>query len=116
MVEGLEQVHQWRVDTNDTFYFNWLLEIDRAFQTPFNVDHASMAALEISPDLPPHELAANLRQLFSGIVAGNVKPQGVRAISHFGTFEISSDRKSMSALEALWQSIVNINRTNVYGR
>ena len=115
MVEGLERVHQWRMDTNDTFYFNWLLEIDQAFQAPFNVDHAAMAALDISPDLPPHELAANLRQLFSGIVAGNVKPQGVRAIRRFGPFEISGDRTILRALDELLQRFVTQHRMKLPG-
>ena len=39
-----------------------------------------MAALELRRDQPPHELAANLRRAFSGIVAGNVKEQGIAAI------------------------------------
>lgn len=110
MAEGMKAVRQWRVDTNDAFYFNWQLKTEPAFQEPFEVSHESMAALDISPDLPTHEMAANLRRLFSGIVTGNVKPQGLRAIRELGSFEIHGDRDILAALDELLKRFVAQHR------
>src|SRR6056297_642197 len=61
MKSGLETVRDWRVETKDAFYFNWMLNIEPQFQVPFEATHEAVAALPISRDLPRHELAANLR-------------------------------------------------------
>ncbi len=74
-----------------------------------------MAALEISRDLPIHELAANLRRAFSGIVAGNVKPEGLRAIRKHGNFEIQGERDIMQSLDALLAGFVADNRMKLPG-
>ena len=115
MAKGMEKVRQFRVETDDAFYFNWMLEIDKAFQIPFHANHENMAALEISRDLPLHELAANLRRAFSGIVAGNVKPEGLRAIREYGNFEIRGDRDIMQSLDSLLSGFVADNRMKIPG-
>ncbi len=115
MAKGMEKVRQFRVETHDAFYFNWMLEIDKAFQIPFQANHENMAALEISRDLPMHELAANLRRAFSGIVAGNVKPEGLRAIREHGNFEIRGDREIMQSLDSLLSGFVADNRMKIPG-
>jgi len=38
-----------------------------------------MASLNLTREQPLHHLAANLRRAFSGIVAGNVKENGIRS-------------------------------------
>ncbi len=115
MARGMETVRQFRVETHDAFYFNWMLEIEKIFQIPFRPNHENMAALEISRDLPIHELAANLRRAFSGIVAGNVKPDGLRAIREHGNFEIQGERKIMRSLDELLTAFVADNRMKLPG-
>lgn len=115
MAEGMKRVRQWRVETNDAFYYNWQLNIDRAFQQPFTATHEAMASLEISQDLPGHELAANLRRVFSGIVTGNVKPQGIRAIREQGPFEIRGERAIMRSLDNLLKRFVAQHRMKLPG-
>ncbi|NDY96663.1 nucleotide 5'-monophosphate nucleosidase PpnN [Wenzhouxiangella limi] len=115
MSAGIDQVRDWRVEANDAFYFNWLLEIQPEFQQPFEATHEAMAALEISRDLPSHHLAANLRRVFSGIVAGNVKPNGVRAIRERGPFEIRGESDIMDALDQLLRRFVAQNRMKLPG-
>ncbi len=80
MSEGLKAVKQFRRERNDAFHFNWLLKIEDGFQHPFDPTHENMASLQLTRDVPPHLLAANLRRAFSGIVAGNVKDKGIRRI------------------------------------
>ncbi len=115
MARGMEKVRQFRVETHDAFYFNWMLEIEEEFQIPFQATHENMASLEISRDLPIHELAANLRRAFSGIVAGNVKPEGLRAIREHGNFEIRGERNIMQSLDALLSGFVADNRMKIPG-
>lgn len=115
MAEGMDRVRDWRVETKDAFYFNWLLKVDHAFQQPFYATHEAMAKLEISRDLPTHELAANLRRVFSGIVTGNVKPHGMCAIREQGPFEIRGEPAIMEALDALLTGFVAQNRMKLPG-
>jgi hypothetical protein len=91
------------------------MTIDPEFQKPFEPTHASMASLKINRDLPVHELAANLRRAFSGIVAGNVKPNGVRAIREHGPFQIQGEPEIMTALDQLLQRFVDQNRMKLPG-
>ena len=63
------------------------------------------AALELHRDQPVHLLAANLRRAFSGIVAGNVKEYGIRAIERHGPFELRGDRAIVGALDKLLRCI-----------
>ena len=115
MVQGLEEVRQYRRTMKDAYYFNWLLEIDEPFQIPFEPTHAAMAALEISRDLPIHELAANLRRAFSGIVAGNVKPGTLESIRENGIFEINGDAAIMNSMDGLLSSFVADHRMKLPG-
>jgi hypothetical protein len=115
MAEGMAQVKQWRVEANDAFYYNWLLTIDPEFQHPFEPTHEAMAGLEIASDLPVHRLAANLRRVFSGIVAGNVKPSGVAAVREHGPFEIQGEAGIMEALDRLLAAFVKDHRMKLPG-
>ena len=115
MKDGLEKVRKYRIRTNDAFYFNWLLKVDEPFQIPFEPTHENMRALELSRDLPTHVLACNLRKMFSGIVAGNVKPEGVRAIREKGPFEIRGDADIMEPLDALLANFVRDHRMKLPG-
>ena len=54
---------------------------------PFEPSHENMANLKLYPDQPVEVLAADLRRAFSGIVAGNVKEVGIRAIEEFGPYK-----------------------------
>ena len=73
---------------NDSYNYNWLLRIPYEFQQPFAVSHASMRALALRREQPAHRLAANLRRAFSGIVAGNVKEDGVAAIERLRSLPV----------------------------
>jgi predicted Rossmann-fold nucleotide-binding protein len=115
MAKGMSKVRKYRIANNDAFYYNWLLTIDESFQIPFEPTHENMRALEIRRDLPLHVLASNLRKMFSGIVAGNVKPDGLRAIREHGPFEISGDPEIMESLDALLTSFVVNDRMKMPG-
>ncbi|BDM22190.1 nucleotide 5'-monophosphate nucleosidase PpnN [Pseudomonas sp. NPDC089428] len=115
MVEGLKEVKQFRRERNDAFHFNWLLKIDEGFQHPFDPTHANMAELALRRDLPAHELAANLRRAFSGIVAGNVKDKGIRLIEEHGPYQIRGDAAVLEPLGRLLQAFVDQHRMKLPG-
>ncbi|WP_271408786.1 nucleotide 5'-monophosphate nucleosidase PpnN [Pseudomonas sp. Q1-7] len=115
MAQGLKAVKQFRRERNDAFHFNWLLKIDERFQHPFEPTHENMASLDLSRSLPPHELAANLRRAFSGIVAGNVKDKGIRLIEQHGPYEIHGDAAVMRPLDELLQAFVRQHRMKLPG-
>ena len=101
---------------DDAPYFNWRLTIDPGYQLPFIATHENIAALELSRDLPPHVLAANLRRVFSGIVAGNVKEAGMAAIEAHGPFQIRGEQIIMTALDELLTNFVQQHRMRLPGR
>jgi len=113
--QGIEVVRDHRVETHDAFFFNWELNIDLPFQQHFEATHAAMAALDLHRGRAPHELAADMRRAFSGIVAGNVKEEGMRQIEKNGPYEIHGDPEFMHALDTLLQSFVAQQRMKLPG-
>jgi hypothetical protein len=113
--KGIRDVRHYRLHNQDAFFFNWALTIEHAFQQPFRPTHANMAALNLHRDQPHHLLAADLRRAFSGIVAGNVKEDGVRAIAAHGPFVIDGDHEIMRALDKLLASFVAQQRMKLPG-
>ena len=81
----------------------------------YPASHRAMAELEIDRGLPLHELAANLRRAFSGIVAGNVKPEGIRRIREHGLFEIRGEPELMASLDELLTGFARDNRMKLPG-
>jgi predicted Rossmann-fold nucleotide-binding protein len=115
MVKGVRKVREQRMASKDAFFFNWSLRVPTDFQHPFHPTHEAMAALNLHRDRPPHELAASLRRAFSGIVAGNVKEEGMREIEKRGPFEIHGDPEIMQALDALLRAFVDQRRMKMVG-
>lgn len=113
MVRGLEQVREWRKRSNDSYNFNWLLAVPPEFQRPFDVSHENMRSIALHSDQPVHALAANLRRAFSGIVAGNVKDYGIRAIDEYGPFELHADAALAQQLDALLSAFVEQRRMKI---
>jgi len=110
MAEGLTEVKNFRRERSDAFHFNWLLKIEESFQRPFEPTHANMAALRLERGLPLHELAANLRRVFSGIVAGNVKETGIAQIEQQGPYQIRGQQQIMQPLDSLLRQFIEAGR------
>jgi pyrimidine/purine-5'-nucleotide nucleosidase len=115
MVQGMEEVREFRRKRNDSYNFNWLLQVPEELQRPFEVTHASMRALELDRGQPVHRLAANLRRVFSGIVTGNVKEYGIQAIERFGPYELAGDPGIMRLLDELLAAFVEQKRMRLPG-
>jgi pyrimidine/purine-5'-nucleotide nucleosidase len=115
MVRGMSAVREFRREHSDSYNFNWLLSIQSEFQRPFEVTHAAMRELDLRRDQPAHELAANLRRAFSGIVTGNVKEYGIQAIERDGPYELRGDREIMRLLDELLAAFVAQRRMRLPG-
>jgi pyrimidine/purine-5'-nucleotide nucleosidase len=86
------------------------------FQSPFHATHENMAALHLFRDQDAPRLAASLRKAFSGLVSGNVKEEGIRAIERHGPFELSGERELMTRLDQLLAAFVAQKRMKLPGR
>ena len=115
MREGLAEVTEYRRQHGDAWFFNWRLRIEHDFQLPFEATHESMAILDLSLQQPAHLLAANLRRAFSGIVAGNVKYEGIQRIERRGPFLLHGDREVMDLMDGLLESFVAQQRMRLPG-
>lgn len=111
--KGSDDVLLYRRKSKDAFYFNWKLNIPKELQAPFEPTHETMSRLDLSKSQPIHLLAANLRKAFSGIVAGNVKEQGIALIKKHGPFELRGDPDIMLALDRLLRTFVDQNRMKI---
>ncbi len=115
MKRSMKDVRTYRKEKGDAYSFNWSLKIDPQFQLPFIPNHDSMAQLDLRFDQEPQVLAANLRQAFSGIVAGNVKADGIREIEAKGPFTIHGDPVLMKKLDKVLQDFVDQHRMKLPG-
>ncbi|RLA23118.1 MAG: LOG family protein [Gammaproteobacteria bacterium] len=113
---GIRQVREFRKSKTDAYYFNWGLKIDTEFQQPFQPTHENMASLALHKNQEKHLLAANLRRVFSGIVAGNVKDEGIRAIEQYGHFEISGDKEIITPIDDLLTAFISQHRMKLPGK
>ncbi|MBE9568676.1 MAG: LOG family protein, partial [Proteobacteria bacterium] len=115
MKEGMYKVKHFREQQSDAFYYNWTLKIDEQFQQPFDPTHENMRNLALQKDQDSHLLAANLRRAFSGVVSGNVKAEGIRAIEEHGHFELNGDKEIMDPMDELLTAFVEQHRMKLPG-
>jgi predicted Rossmann-fold nucleotide-binding protein len=115
MKENLKVVTQYRKEHSDAFFYNWMLNIDKNFQIPFDPNHENVSQLNLSKNQPSHELAADLRRAFSSIVAGNVKKEGILEVRKHGPFELHGDTEVINPMEKLLESMVKQNRMKLPG-
>jgi pyrimidine/purine-5'-nucleotide nucleosidase len=113
--DSMVDVRQYRKEQSDAYFFNWTLKIDNQFQMPFAPTHENMATLDLHLDQPTQLLAANLRRAFSGIVAGNVKDEGLKAIKEHGQYILSGDPSLMKEMDKLLKAFVKQGRMKLPG-
>lgn len=112
---AMSKVTEYRRAIGDAYTFNWSLKIDTPFQHPFIPNHKNMENLALHNDQSPDQLASNLRCVFSGIVGGNVKDDGIQSIEAFGPFKINGEKVLMKKVDRLLQSFVKQGRMKLPG-
>lgn len=115
LCSGLDKVKKFRGAMGDAYSFNWSLKVDADFQKPFIPTHESMSQLQLHLSQNKSSLASNLRKAFSGIVAGNVKAEGIKQIKERGPFELTGDSNLMSKIDTLLESFVAQHRMKLPG-
>ncbi|CAH0534251.1 Pyrimidine/purine nucleotide 5'-monophosphate nucleosidase [Vibrio stylophorae] len=115
MKQAMPAVKEHRLATGDAYTYNWSLKIPPELQLPFMPTHENMAELALYPNRPPEQLAAALRCAFSGIVAGNVKEEGIREIKRKGPFKIHGDPEIMHKMDKLLRDFVEQQRMKLPG-
>lgn len=113
--KSMTKITEYRRSIGDAYSFNWRLKIDQDFQLPFIPTHENMANLELHYDQPSEKLAANLRRVFSGIVGGNVRDEGIKSIEEFGPFKINGDQGLMEKVDLLLESFILQGRMKLPG-
>ncbi|MFA0440410.1 LOG family protein [Vibrio sp. 10N.286.49.C2] len=115
MKGAMPEVREHRKKNGDAYSFNWSLHIEPEFQLPFDPTHENMAGLDLHLNQRPENLAAALRQAFSGIVAGNVKAEGILEIEKHGPFLIDGDKDLMTKMDKLLGDFVQQQRMKLPG-
>jgi predicted Rossmann-fold nucleotide-binding protein len=115
MKRGISSVEEYRLRSGDAYHYNWSLTIDELFQQPFDPTHEHMADLQLHRNQDSHTLAAHLRRAFSGVVAGNVKEEGICAIRQHGPFELRGESNIMAAMDSLLQTFIEQDRMKLPG-
>ncbi len=106
----IKTVREFRMQQQESFSYNWGLAIPDDLQQPFHPTHENMAALQLHRRQPVHRLAAELRRAFSGIVAGNIKEFGVRAVEEQGPYQLRGDPDLVQSLGDLLAAFVEQGR------
>jgi len=110
MKKEIDIVKKDRTKKEEAFYYNWGLDISREHQIPYHLTTENIENLKISLDMPKYELACNLRRLFSIIVSGNIKPEGIKYIRENGPFVIDGDKKILEKLDNLLNDFIDQGR------
>lgn len=113
--QAMEQIKTFRRENGDSYQYQWSLKIEPEFQLPFEPTHEVMSNLDLYFQPNKAELAANLRKAFSGIVAGNVKMDTIKAIEANGPFEIKGDPELMRLMDDLLGAFVSQQRMKLPG-
>lgn len=113
MIEGMVAVRDQRRRSKDAFYYNWSLNVPAELQQPFMPTHENMAGLNLQANQPAFAMAVSLRAMFSGLVAGNVKAEGLQAIAEHGNYKINGDSQIMATLDQLLVSFAEQGRMKI---
>jgi len=113
--KSMTRVKDYRKAIGDAYSFNWSLKIDPDFQTPFAPNHKNMATLALHRDQPKEKLASNLRRVFSGVVGGNIKDEGIQSIKENGPFLLTGEKDLMQRVDKLLTSFIEQGRMKLPG-
>ena len=112
---GLLAVKRSRESSRDSYYFNRTLHIPKIFQDPFIPTHENIRKISVNRNSETYIFSAQLRRIFSAIVAGNVKPDGIRAVEQHGPFLIQGESSVMREIDLFLSSLAAEKRMRLKG-
>ncbi|MFD0965760.1 nucleotide 5'-monophosphate nucleosidase PpnN [Seminibacterium arietis] len=110
MKKAMNEIQLNRRKNNQSYSFNWALKISSEFQTPFIPTHQNMENLNLHMNQSKMDLTANLRRVFSAIVAGNIKPETQDLIATKGKFKLQGEAHLMEKVDRILQDFIKQNR------
>jgi predicted Rossmann-fold nucleotide-binding protein len=113
--KGLLAVKIHRDKRRESYYFNTGLHVPFLLQEPFVADHRTVARTVLKSGQTPWERGALLRRIFSAVVSGNVRPEGIRAVEAEGPFRLRGDRPLISAVDGLLTELAAQGRMSKSG-
>lgn len=113
--KSMQRVKEYRKAIGDAYSFNWSLKVAPEFQETFIPNHENMANLVLNHNQPKEQLASNLRRVFSGIVGGNVKDEGIKSIEEHGPFLLTGEKSLMERVDKLLKSFIKQGRMKLPG-
>jgi len=113
--KGLLSVKSFRESIGDSYYFNRGLRVPIELQEHFVPSHELMAKLEVGREKQTWLFASNLRRVFSAIVWGNVKPEGIQAVEDDGPIPIGGEPEVMEELDKLLKAFIDAGRMRLSG-
>jgi predicted Rossmann-fold nucleotide-binding protein len=113
--KGLLAVKVHRDRRRESYFFNTGLHLPLLVQEPFTATHKSVARTVLRSGQPLHERAALLRRVFSAVVTGNVRPEGIKAVEAQGPFRLRGDRALVSAVDGLLSELADQGRMSKSG-
>jgi len=111
--DEITKLRQKRKENGEARHFNWSFEISTELQKKFDPTHENVRNLRVSPEQKTFERLVEFRKIFSTIVAGNVKPDGIAAVAEKGKYQINIDKKYTVPLAELLSSFVAENRMKI---
>lgn len=105
-LDGVGQVQRHRRRQQESYFFNWQFKIPMELQIPFHPNHDNMRKLQLHYQQPKHSLAAQMRCGFSGIVAGNIKAEGVEAVRKNGPYILRGDPAIIGEFDTLLKGFI----------
>ncbi len=112
---GYRAAAERRRERDEPIYYHSELVIDPELQLPLVPTHTTMKNLRLHRNQESCSLARELRKLFSGIVAGNIKEPTVRLIREHGPFSIVAEPGLTTHLDRLLQRFVAQGRMKISG-
>ncbi|MBV7387697.1 nucleotide 5'-monophosphate nucleosidase PpnN [Pasteurellaceae bacterium TAE3-ERU1] len=112
---NMGKIQNARAQSNDSYGFNWRLDIAEAFQQPFEPTHENMSGLDLHLEQSKADLAANLRRAFSGIVAGNIKPDYIEKVEQLGPYELHGDPMLLEKMDQVLKDFITQDRMKLPG-
>jgi pyrimidine/purine-5'-nucleotide nucleosidase len=113
---GVERVQRYRRKHHESYVYNWRMYVPSELQQPFVPSHENMLNLNLDASLPSYALAGELRRAFSGIVAGNVKAEGINRVKEHGPYIIRGEKRLVTEMDELLRGFVAQGRMKLKGK
>ncbi|MCY9873828.1 nucleotide 5'-monophosphate nucleosidase PpnN [Vibrio barjaei] len=105
----------FRSALDDNPAYCWSLHIENDLTQPFKPTHKNVSSVKLSFEQEPYLRASSLRKIFSAIVAGNIKEDGIAEVKKNGPYVIDGDKVILKGIGRLLERFVIEQRMKLPG-